>query len=263
MGVSEKPDVPSTPETSPVSLRRRIWRVAWRVVRVAATVYVGFALLAMFFEERLIFFPSRYPEGDWQPRGLTVEDADFSADDGVQLHGWYCPVEEPKAVVLVSHGNAGHIAYRADEIKLWQRQLGVTVFMYDYRGFGRSEGRPNEAGVYADARAAYRWLTEQEGIPADQIVLRGESIGSAVSLQLALEVPCRVLILESPFTSAVDMGSLSFPFLPVRILMRNRFDSISKIDRYHGPLLITHGTRDSLVPFEMGKRLYERANQPK
>jgi fermentation-respiration switch protein FrsA (DUF1100 family) len=234
-----------------------------RFVRVAVLAYLLVMVFLMFLEEHLIFFPLRYPEGDWEPAGLAVEDAEFMADDGTRLHGWFCPVGEPRAVVLVSHGNAGNITHRAEEIRLWQQHLGVSLFIYDYRGYGRSGGSPYEKGLYDDARAAYRYLTEQLKTPAREIVLRGESIGSAVSLELGLEVPHRALILESPFTSAVDMGSLSFPWVPVRWLMRNRFDSLSKIDRYAGPVLVTHGTHDSIVPFEMGKRLFERAREPK
>ncbi len=230
---------------------------------MVAVVYLAVMVLLMWLEEHFIFFPMRYPGGNWRPQGLTVEDAEFVAADGVRLHGWFCPVADPRAVVLVSHGNAGNVTHRADEIRLWQQHLGVSVFIYDYRGYGRSEGRPNESGLYADAHAAYRWLTEVKRIAADQIVLRGESIGSAVSLQLGLEVPHRALIMESPFTSAVDMGARSFPWLPVRWIMRNRFDSLAVIGRYRGPLLITHGTEDSIVPFEMGRRLYEHANEPK
>jgi fermentation-respiration switch protein FrsA (DUF1100 family) len=263
MGEQKTPDESSVADSDRPTRPRRIRRLAWWFGSRVAVVYLGLMVVAMFFEERLIFFPSRYPEGDWNPRGLTVEDAEFTADDGVRLHGWFCPVENPRAVVLVSHGNAGNITHRDEEIKLWQRHLGVSIFIYDYRGFGRSEGSPNEAGVYADVRAAYRWLTEQKQIAAEEIVLRGESIGSAVSLQLALEVPHRALIMESPFTSAVAMGQRSFPFLPVRWVMRNRFDSDRKISQYRGPLLITHGTRDSIVPFEMGEALFGLANDPK
>jgi fermentation-respiration switch protein FrsA (DUF1100 family) len=217
----------------------------------------------MLFEEKLIFIPTRYPGGDWNPAGLQFEDVKFSAADGTALHGWYCPVESPRATVLISHGNAGNITHRADEIQLWHRHLNVSVFIYDYRGYGQSRGSPNETGVYADARAAYHWLTEVRGIPARQIVLRGESIGSAVSLQLALEVAHRALIMESPFTSATEMGERMLPWLPVRWLIRNRFDNMAKITQYNGPLLVTHGTRDSIVPFEMGERVFERANDPK
>lgn len=194
---------------------------------------------------------------------MEFEDVEFAAADGMHLHGWYCPVDNPRAVVLMSHGNAGNVTHRTDEILLWQRHLRVSVFIYDYRGFGRSEGSPNEAGVYADARGAYRWLTEDKGIAAGDVVLRGESIGSAVSLQVALEVPHRALIMESPFTSAVEVGQLHYGWLPVKLVMRNRFESIDKIGKYQGPLLITHGTRDSIIPFTMGQALFDRANEPK
>ena len=237
----------------------RLLRLLWR----GAAVYLLVMVLLMFLEEKLIFFPSRYPSGDWNPQGLRFEDVEFRARDGVRLHGWYCPVESPRAVVLVSHGNAGNLSDRAPEIILWQRHLHVSVFIYDYRGYGRSEGSPQEQGLYDDVRGAYRWLTETQLVPGNDIVLRGESIGSAVSLELALEVPCRALIMESPFTSAVDVGQRTFPWLPVRRIMRNRFDNAAKIGRYHGPLLITHGDCDSIIPYDMGQELFELANEPK
>jgi fermentation-respiration switch protein FrsA (DUF1100 family) len=243
--------------------RPRWWRQALRLLARVVLAYLVILGFMMILEEKLIFFPSRYPEGDWHPAGLDFEDVAFSAADEVRLHGWFCQVEEPSAVVMVSHGNAGHLADRALEVQLWQRRLGVSVFIYDYRGYGRSQGSPNEAGLYNDARGAYRWLTETKRVPASQVVLRGESIGSAVSLRLAVEVPCRALIMESPFTSAVEVGERTFPWLPIRLMLRNRFDSEAIIGQYHGPLLITHGDRDTIIPFDMGKRLFELANQPK
>ncbi len=250
-------------DLAPVPRKYPFWWRLLRVVRAVVVIYLVVLLFAMIFEEKLIFFPMRFPAGDWQPAGLAFEDAEFTTEDGVQLHGWYCPVDEPRAVVLMSHGNAGNITHRAAEIQLWQRNLGVSVFIYDYRGYGRSRGSPNEAGVYADARAAYRWLAEEKQIPPDQIVLRGESIGSAVSLELALEVPHRALIMESPFTSAVALGQLSFPWLPVRWVMRNRFDNLAKIGKCHQPVFIAHGPADSIVPFALAQKLYEAANEPK
>jgi fermentation-respiration switch protein FrsA (DUF1100 family) len=172
-------------------------------------------------------------------------------------------VPRPRCVFLLFHGNAGNITHRADRIMEWQQNLQVSVFVFDYRGYGRSTGHPNEPGVYNDARAAYRWLTAAKGIAPDDVVFFGESLGAAVALQLATEVPARALILESPFTSAVEMGQRAFPWLPVQWIMRNRFASIDKIGRYHGPLLLVHGTQDTLIPFAMGQTLFDRANEPK
>jgi len=237
-----------------------------RVVRIGGIIvasYLAVVVLLMLFEESLIFLPIRYPEGDWRPAMLEFEDAWFETADGLRLHGWYCPARAGSPVILFSHGNAGNITHRADEILLWQRRLDVAVFIYDYRGYGRSEGKPSEAGVYEDARAAYRWLTEQKGVEPERILLRGKSLGSAVAMQLALEVPHMGLILESSFTSAPDMGALLYPWLPVRWLMHTRFDNLAKISRYHGPVLITHCRDDTIVPFRMGRKLFEAANEPK
>jgi fermentation-respiration switch protein FrsA (DUF1100 family) len=218
---------------------------------------------SMFFEERLIFVPARYPMGQWDVVGLQCEDVVFATEDGVRLHGWYCPVPRPRGVFLMFHGNAGNITHRVDRVTAWQRTLNVSVFVFDYRGYGRSAGQPNELGVYRDARAAYRWLTADQGIAPGDVVFFGESLGGAVALQLATEVTPCALILESTFTSAVEMGQRAFPWLPVRWIMRNRFASIDKIERYDGPLLIVHGTQDTLIPFAMGQALFERANEPK
>jgi uncharacterized protein len=247
------------PGAPPTAKRRVLLRVAVGL----AVVYLLLVGITMLFEERLIFFPSPYPSGDWHPVGLQCEDIAFETQDGVRLHGWYCPVPRPRCVFLMMHGNAGNITHRVDRITSWQRSLNVSVFVFDYRGYGRSTGQPNEPGVYSDARAAYRWLTADKGIAPDDVVFFGESLGAAVALQLATEVTPRALILESPFTSAVEMGQRAFPWLPVRWIMRNRFASIEKIGRYHGPLLIIHGTQDTVIPFTTGKTLFAHANAPK
>jgi hypothetical protein len=249
----------------PMPVTARLWTPrGWlRLIIGLAAAYLLLGGYAIIFEERLIFVPSRYPVGDWHPRGLQCEDVELATHDGEQLHGWYCAVPRPRGVVLMFHGNAGNITHRADRITSWQRLLNVSVFVFDYRGYGRSTGHPKEPGVYSDARAAYHWLTADKGIAPDDVVFFGESLGGAVALQLATEVTPCALILESTFTSAVEMGQRAFPWLPVRWIMRNRFASIDKIERYHGPLLIVHGTQDTLVPFAMGKALFDRANEPK
>jgi fermentation-respiration switch protein FrsA (DUF1100 family) len=217
----------------------------------------------MLFEESLIFFPAAYPHGEWKPAGLAYEDAWFEAADGTRLHGWYIPHEEPRAVVLFAPGNAGNLTYRADRLRWLNRRLRVAVMIFDYRGYGRSVGQPNEAGVLADARAARRWLAERAGVGEDQIVLMGESLGAAVMVDLAAKDGARGLILENPFTSLPDVGAYHYPLLPVRAMMRNRLDSLSKIGAYRGPLLASHGDADSVIPMALGERLFAAANEPK
>jgi uncharacterized protein len=239
---------------------------AWRRLRgVRWVAAAGLILLVslMLFEESLIFFPSRYPEGNWEPRNLEFEDAWFSAADGAPLHGWYAPVDHPRAYLVFAHGNAGHLAHRAELIRFLQQDMHVAVLAFDYRGYGRSQGRPSEAGVLADARAARDWLAERAQLPADGIVLMGESIGGGVMVDLAAADGARGLILENTFTSLPDAAAHHFPWLPVRLLLRTRLDSIAKIGRYHGPLLQCHGTADTIVPFAQGERLHKAANEPK
>ncbi|MCE5269647.1 MAG: alpha/beta hydrolase [Planctomycetaceae bacterium] len=214
-------------------------------------------------ERSLIFAPSRYPEGDWKPRDLKFEDAWFNATDGTRLHGWYVPHEQPRAVILFCHGNAGNVALWADEARILHDRLRVSVLLFDYRGFGRSEGKPSEEGVLADARAARRWLAGRTNIAEKNIVLMGRSLGGAVAVDLAANDGARGLVLESTFTSLPDVAKTMFPLLPVRALMQTRLNSVAKIANYHGPLLQSHGTADRLIPYQIGCRLFDAANQPK
>ena len=216
----------------------------------------------MILEESFIFFPSRYPVGEWNPPNLDFEDAAFVSSDGTSLHGWYIRCEKPRAVILFSHGNAGNLSDRADTARVLNELAGVSVMLYDYRGYGQSEGRPSEKGVLDDARAARAWLARREGIDRRDVVLMGRSLGGAVSVDLARD-GARALVLESTFTSIPDMAAIHYPWLPFRRFIRNRFDSASKIGDYHGPLLQSHGDADQIVPFEVGRRLYEAANEPK
>lgn len=217
----------------------------------------------MIFEESLIFFPMRYPDGEWQPLGLPLEDAWFHADDGVRLHGWYVACEEPRAVVLFCHGNAGNVTHRAEQMRALRELAGVSVLVFDYRGYGRSDGKPNEPGLLADARAARAWLAQRAGISEPEIVVMGRSVGGAVAVDLASRDGARALVLESTFTSIPEMAAYHYPWLPFRRLIRNRFDSLAKIADYRGPLLQSHGDADSIVPYRFGRRLFDAANEPK
>ncbi len=248
--------------TAPRTAGRICYNIAWRAGRIFLIVYLVLLLVMMYFENSLIYFPMKFPEGYWAPRGFAVEDAWFAAADGTKIHGWYLPHAQPRAVVLFCHGNGGNITHRAEEIRLLHDRVGASVLIFDYRGYGKSEGKPDEPGVLADARAARTWLAQKAGVAEDRIVLLGESLGGAVAIDLATD-GARALILENTFSSVPDVAAHHYPLLPVRLLMRTRFDSAAKIGSYHGPLFQSHGDRDSLVPLELAKRLFDAANEPK
>lgn len=260
-------DTPPSEEfsfTAAVAKRETSWRtIILRVVSIGVGGYLFIVLVMMFYEEQLIFFPNRYPVGDWKPAGLTFEDAHFQSADGTKLHGWFLPHETPKAVVLFAPGNAGNVTIWADVIKLLCEERNVSVMIFDYRGYGRSQGSPSETGILADARAARAWLAKRAAVAEKEIVLLGRSLGGSVMVDLASKDGARGLILESTFTSIPDVAAVHYPWLPVRLMMRTRLDSLSKIGDYHGPLLQSHGDRDEIIPYEMGRRLFEAANEPK
>ncbi len=241
---------------------KRCCRV-WRTIRALLVVYLVVVLVAMFLEDSLIYFPSRYPVGNWNQNALAVEDAWFQSADGVRLHGWYVPTKNRRAVILFCHGNAGNLSDRLPVLEILNRRVGVSTLIFDYRGYGRSEGKPSEAGILADARAARRWLANREKIAETDIVLMGESLGGAVAVDLAARDGARALVLESTFNNLPDVAAYHYPFLPVRWLMRTRLDSAAKIANYHGPLLQVHGDADTIVPLRFAQALYAAANQPK
>lgn len=241
---------------------RRLRRVV-RLVQIPILAWLFVVVAAMFLENSLIYFPAVYPEGDWNPAGLPVEDAWFQAADGTRLHGWYVPKENARAAVLFCHGNGGNITHRVDALTMLNRRAAVSVLIFDYRGYGRSEGKPSEAGVLADARAARAWLAAREKIAEADIVLLGESLGGAVAVDLAARDGARVLVLESTFSSLPDVAAYHYPFLPVRWAMRSQFDAVGKIGMYHGPLFQAHGDVDTIVPLQFGRHLFEAANEPK
>jgi fermentation-respiration switch protein FrsA (DUF1100 family) len=240
---------------NPNPSRRGPFFFVLRWIRFATTVFLLVLLMLLQFENFLIFPAPKYPAGRWQPEELKVEDAYFQADDGTKLHGWYVDHPQPIAHVLYCHGNGEHLGY-LDWLLADFHRLGIAVFAFDYRGYGRSEGKPNEAGVLADGRAAKKWLEQRAGIGPNEIVLMGRSIGGAVAIDLAAETQPRALVVESTFTSIPDVAATIYWWAPVRLLMRTKFESEQKIRKYSGPLLQSHGTADSLVPFPFAERLF-------
>ena len=211
--------------------------------------------------ESFIFYPDDYFIGDPSDWGMPFEDVYFSTADGLTLNGWFVPGEK-EMTWLWFPGNAGNISYRLDNLRLLHHRLSLNIFIFDYRGYGRSQGRPSEEGTYLDAEAALTYLRSRRDIDPEAIIFFGRSLGSAIAVNLATKHKCLGLILESPPTSLVGMMKRLFPSLPPEELPI-KYDSLSKIKRISVPLLILHGDCDEVVPFFMGRKLYEAANEPK
>jgi fermentation-respiration switch protein FrsA (DUF1100 family) len=225
-------------------------------------VYVAICLLAFALQKRLVYFPDPVLGATPQLVGLQWKDILFDTEDGVRLHGWLVRAEPETPVLLFCHGNAGNISHRLDSIRFF-RDLGLSVFIFDYRGYGRSEGSPTEEGTYEDARAAWRYLTEEEGYGANQIILFGRSLGSAVAVDLASRERPAGLIAEGAFPSVVDVGARAYWWLPVRLLARIRYDSRKKVSELSCPKLFIHSVKDDVVPIDLGRKIFEAASEPK
>ena len=213
-------------------------------------------------EKRYIYFPHKELVGTPAQWGLPFEEVHFAASDGVRLHGWFVP-GRTEVTWLWFHGNAGNISHRLEDLMLMHRGLGVNFFLFDYRGYGLSDGRVSEEGTYRDARGALGYLLSRPDVNAEQIVYFGRSLGSAVAVWLATQHRPGGLILESPFTSVKDMAKMAFPHLPVYLLIRTKYDSLSRIGDVSCPLLILHGDRDEIVPIAQARKLFEAARDPK
>ncbi len=224
--------------------------------------YLIIVLLVFIGQEKMLFFPLRTIEATPDSIGLKFEDLSIMTEDHVRLAGWYIPAENARAHVLFCHGNAGNISHRLDSIRIFHA-LGLGVLIFDYRGYGQSEGSLTEKGTYLDARAALAYLTHEKGVPLRKVVLFGRSLGAAVASEAALHNRVGALIIESGFTSVPDLGKKHYPFLPVRLLSRYRYGTLDKIGSIPVPKLFIHSPDDEIIPFEHGKRLFERASEPK
>jgi fermentation-respiration switch protein FrsA (DUF1100 family) len=232
------------------------------VLAIFAVVYLLICALAMVFQPRLVYFPTRTLDTTPDRFGLPYRDVYFTTEDRVKLHGWFIPASPEHAVLLFFHGNGGNISHRLDSVRIFH-DLGLSVFIIDYRGYGQSEGRTGEEGTYRDASAAWRHLVESERVEAERVVVFGRSLGGAIAVELASRVQPRAVILESTFTSAVELGARAYPWLPVRQLARIRYDSARRIGEVTCPKLFVHSLDDEVVPYGLGLRLYKEAGRPK
>jgi len=231
----------------------------------ASALYVVLVLLVYFFQGRLLYLPNIGGRGlDATPAaiGLDFDEVRFTTRDGVSLHGWFIPSPDAEGVVLFCHGNAGNISHRLDSIRIF-RDLGLSVFIFDYRGYGLSDGRPSEEGTYRDAEAAWNYLVEKRGVPSDGIILFGRSLGAAIAANLARTTRPSAVVLESAFASVPDIASRHYWFLPVRWLSRFEYATAAYVRDAHAPTLVIHSRDDEINPIEQGREVFRQANEPK
>ncbi len=251
----------------PIYNRRWFRRIAVGVVLLLGVMFSGVVshhlYCAWLMEEETWFDPAPESYGNWEPENLDYEDVWFSCQ-GERLHGWLVEHEDPRAVVLFFHGSSGNLSYREDMLRRLHDELQCTAMVFDYRGFGRSEGKlSGEAALYEDCRAARHYLAGRLDIPESEIVLFGRSLGAALAIELAARDGTQAVVIQNAFSSLPDVAHHHFRFAPVYRTMQYRLKSIEKIGDYHGRLLQSHAGEDEVVPLEQALRLFGKANEPK
>ncbi len=246
-------------------------RAVRRVLSVGGTVFLLLVVAGVLFrvfgiERRFLYHPDRLVARTPRDVGLAYDDATFPAADGTRLHGWWVPAEGARLTVVWCHGNAGNISGRVGNLALLHRRLGVNVLLFDYRGYGRSDGTLSdldERATSADVEGARAFARSRPDARGTRLVLFGRSLGAAVALAEAVRDPPDGLVLESPFTSVAAMARGILPLVPWGLVLSSRYDSLRRVGALRAPLLLVHGDRDEVVPFEMGRRLFDAAPEPK
>jgi len=238
-----------------------------RAVVAAGCAVVLVWLVVLIFEKRFVYHPSSDPAVSWEAEHIGARECRFATPDGLKLSAWWHPgarslrtADGP--VVLWCHGNAGNLTHRAENLQLLAGR-GIAALLFDYRGYGDSDGTPSEQGLYEDAAAAYRYLTEERDVEPRRIVCFGRSLGAAVALKTALDHPVAGLVMESAFESVPAMARKMWVFVPIASLARNRYDGLVGVPELDVPLLMVHGSRDKLVPIDQGRRVFDAAPEPK
>ncbi|MBA7612015.1 hypothetical protein ES703_19249 [subsurface metagenome] len=234
-----------------------IWIVI--IITGAYIIFIGFLFI---FQSHYIYYPERILSADPGDIGLNFESVSFETTDRVKLSGWFVPSESARGVILFCHGNAGNISHRLESIQIFH-QLRLDVFIFDYRGFGQSEGKPTEQGTYKDAEAAWQYLIKECQVNPNEVIIFGRSLGGAVAAWLAQSHTPGALILESTFTSLPDIAGTLYPYVPVRLLLRFHYNTAEYLGKVNCPVLIVHSRNDEIMPFNHGRRLFEMAKKPK
>ena len=225
-------------------------------------IAVIFILLYIrYIEHRSLYFPMKDIEFTPAIAGLAYDDIYIDTFDGERLNAWFIPGEDSIYTILFCHGNGGNISHRIDKLEILH-ELGFDIFIFDYRGYGKSSGRPSEKGFYKDVQAAYDYLVDEKGYSPDRIIPYGESLGGSVAINLAAKEKIRALITESAFTSVRDVAKAVYPFLP-SFLVSSEFDSVKRIRKVNVPKLIIHSKNDEIIPFSQSLKLFEVSKEPK
>lgn len=238
------------------------WQAVMWLFIFALGTYVFFSGVLFFTQSRLIYFPVREIVVTPNQIGLSYEEVSFKTQEKVKLSGWYIPASPSRGVILFCHGNAGNISHCIESIEIFH-SLGFSTFIFDYRGYGLSNGRPSEQGTYRDTKAAMDYLVREKELTPSEIIIFGQSLGGAVAVWLASRHTPKALILESTFTSVPDMAAALYSFLPARLLCRYDYNALAAIRDVSCPVLIVHSPEDEIVPFSQGRQLFDAANQPK
>src|SRR5205823_420075 len=242
----------------------RSTRRTTKIIRLLVLLAVVYLVLR-WFEHRQVYQPSRPMDANGSELGRPFEDVHFQTADGLRLNGWFFPADQDSSrqhvVYLLCHGNAGNISHRLEHVAALL-EPGASVFIFDYRGYGRSEGRASEDGTYLDGQAAHQWV-RQRGFTATNIIVLGESLGGGIASELALREPSGGLILQSTYTSVTDLGVELFPWLPVRWMGIIKYDTHGKLPRIKVPVLVMHSRADGLIGFHHAEKNFAAANEPK
>jgi hypothetical protein len=233
-----------------------------RLILILASVWILLAVLLFTFQASFVYHPSARQRGTPRDFGLAYEDVWFHTSDKVTLHGWHISAHSPIATMLYCHGNGGNISYGLEHLALLNK-LGLEVFTFDYRGFGKSNGTPTEEGTYRDARAAWNYLVGDAKVPGKRIVVYGRSLGGAVAAWLASQMTPGALIVENAFISVPEAGQDIYPIFPSRLMAQFQYNTLEYIKNTHVPVLIIHAKDDRQIPFRHGKALFSAASMPK
>ena len=220
---------------------------------------MGLSLMVM--QPKLIYKPTREVPYTPDQIGLEYESVRLTTSDGIELEAWYVPAKDAEVTILFCHGNRGNITHRLDSISIFN-EIGLNCLIFDYRGYGNSRGKPTEKGTYLDAQAAYQWLIDNKKCNPDQIIVMGRSLGGAVAAYIASKFSVKGLVIESCFTSYIDMGKKYYPYLPIGLFAFYKYKTLEYLKQVSVPVMIVHSTEDDIIPFEFGEQLYKSTNKP-